>query len=546
MQQFRHLFDDLPVRVVSQGEADVQHLLKESAVLVTDYSSVGFDFAFLDKPVIYFQFDRERFLGQEGSHLDLDEELPGLIERTTEGVLGALALSATNGFPIRPIDAQRAARFLDHRDRNNSARIYEAALRTERRRDPAARFLAHPVVTAGWRFLRRSRYYFPAMRLLYRIVVRLPADPNMVVFESGLGRQYADSPRYIYEELVRRQNPLTKVWFYDRRLPTADERTKVVPRLSPAYFYYLARARFWVNNQSFPHYVKRRTDGVFVQTWHGTPIKRMLWDLDKVQGRDSGYTERATRGAEQWSVLVSPSPFATKAIQSAFRYRGEVLEVGYPRNDLLYAPDREARAYRIRRRLGLQPHQRVILYAPTFRDDQTDGLGKFTFQLPFDLDAFHKTLGDDTVLLLRMHVLIRNAVHIPAHLRDYVRDVSNYPEMQELYLASDVLVTDYSSVFFDYAALRRPMIFYAYDIERYRDEMRGFYLDYESTIPGPLVTTEHELLAALRQAADGDAEYADRRESFLREFAPHDDARSAARVVDAVFGTEDGRTGGAD
>jgi CDP-glycerol glycerophosphotransferase len=366
----------------------------------------------------------------------------------------------------------------------------------------------------------------------------------MVVFESGLGRQYADNPRYIYEELLRRRSPLTKVWFYDRRLPTGDEHTKAVPRLSPAYFYYLARAQFWVNNQSFPHYVRRRRDGVFVQTWHGTPIKRMLRDLQQVHGRDSGYVDRATRGAAQWSVLVSPSPFATAAIRSAFDYRGDVLEVGYPRNDLLYSPDRAARASRIRRRLGLRADQRVVLYAPTFRDDQTDGVGKFTFKLPFDLQTFHRTLGDDTVLLLRMHVLVRNAVEIPADLRDHVRDVSSYPEMQELYLASDVLVTDYSSVFFDYAALRRPMVFYAYDIERYRDDVRGFYLDYESLIPGPLVTTESELLDTLQRLDVVDAQYAQQRERFLRRFAPHDDARSAARVVDAVFGAEPGAEDG--
>jgi CDP-glycerol glycerophosphotransferase len=143
-----------------------------------------------------------------------------------------------------------------------------------------------------------------------------------------------------------------------------------------------------------------------------------------------------------------------------------------------------------------------------------------------------------------MHVLVRNAVEIPADLRDHVRDVSSYPEMQELYLASDVLVTDYSSVFFDYAALRRPMVFYAYDIERYRDDVRGFYLDYESLIPGPLVTTESELLDTLQRLDVVDAQYAQQRERFLRRFAPHDDARSAARVVDAVFGAEPGAEDG--
>src|SRR3954453_15530708 len=96
------------------------------------------------------------------------------------------------------------------------------------------------------------------MRLMFRVVRALPADDRRVLFESGVGRQYADSPRYIYEELVRRGAPLKKVWAYSGRLPVADQTTTVVRRLSPRYFWHLARSRFWVNNQSFPHYVRRR------------------------------------------------------------------------------------------------------------------------------------------------------------------------------------------------------------------------------------------------------------------------------------------------
>ena len=135
-----------------------------------------------------------------------------------------------------------------------------------------------------------------------------------------------------------------------------------------------------------------------------------------------------------------------------------------------------------------------------------------------------------------MSVLIRNAVVVPMHLRDHVRDVSSYPEMQELYLASDVLITDYSSVFFDYALLRRPIVFYAYDLGNYRDRLRGFYLDYPGDLPGPVVTTEDDLYDTLDDLDGVRARYADRYDAFLARFAPHDDGHAAARVVDAVFG----------
>jgi len=183
----------------------------------------------------------------------------------------------------------------------------------------------------------------------------------------------------------------------------------------------------------------------------------------------------------------------------------------------------------------------VILYAPTFRDDQTARPGQFTFQLPLDLQRFCDTFGENTVLLLRMHVHVRSRIVIPEHLRHLVFNVSSYPEIQDLYLASDVLITDYSSVFFDYAALRRPILFYAYDLDHYRDVLRGFYLDYERDLPGAIVTSEAELLAALQNLDEVDAPFQAERDKFLDRFAPWDDGGAAARVVDRIFGPAAGQ-----
>jgi CDP-glycerol glycerophosphotransferase len=535
MQHFRTLFADVPARVISQGEVDVQLLLKESAMLVTDFSSVGFDFSFLHKPVAYFQFDRSRFLGPQGSHLDLDEELPGTIVRSADALVAEIDLRASDGFEMLPEHVERADRFLTHRDRRSSERIYEQARTARRRRDIWKRLRAHEVTGAGLRAMRRHPFYFPVMRAMFLLLKQLPADEGLVLFESGVGRQYADSPRYLYEELVRRKSPLRKVWAYTGHLPVFDENTKVVRRLSPAYYFYLAKSKYWVNNQSFPHYVTRRTGGVYIQTWHGTPLKRMLYDLDTIHGRDSEYVDRASAAANQWSVLVSPSPYATKAICSAFRYDGAVIEQGYPRNDLFHREDRDAIGARVRRMLGIPADKKVVLYAPTFRDNQAVG-NRFAFSLPFDLGRFHEAMGEDTVLLLRMHVLVRKGLRIPPELDSSVLDVSAYPEIQELFLASDVLVTDYSSVLFDFATLRRPMIFFAYDLVSYRDDLRGFYLDYETDLPGPVVTSEDTLYDALLSLDRIEKEYGGRYDAFLARFNPMDDGQAARRVVDEIFG----------
>ncbi|HJQ43317.1 MAG TPA: CDP-glycerol glycerophosphotransferase family protein, partial [Jatrophihabitantaceae bacterium] len=535
MQHYRELFADAPVRLIAPGDVQVQALLKQSAMLVTDYSSVGFDFAFLGKPVVYFQFDRQRFLGKQGSHLELDEEIPGPMIRSLDGVIAEITRRVAAGFTMEEKYRARADRFIAHRDQHNCDRVYDAVVAAHRRQRLGKRIARNEILALLPGAIRRSRLYNPVMRKMFGLLKRLPANDRLVVFESGIGRQYADGPRYIYEELVRQRPEMRKVWIYNGRLRITDPNTVVVARLSVRYFYYLARAKYWVNNQSFPHYLARRPKGVFVQTWHGTPLKRMLHDLPAVRGRDAGYVDRATQGAQQWSVLVSPNSYTSERMRSAFRYKGEVLEVGYPRNDVLHAPDRDEVGARVRSRLGLPPDKRVVLYAPTFRDNQ-GRRGRFSFKLPFELDRLHDALGADTVLLIRWHLLVANRVAIPAHLRDFVHDVSRYPEIQELYLAADALVTDYSSVFFDYVQLRRPTIFYAYDLATYRDEVRGFYLDYGDELPGPIVESEDELIDALGDLDSIAEKYADRMDAFIERFAPHDDGRAAERVVRKIFG----------
>lgn len=192
MQQYRSYFAGAPARVISQGEVDVQHLLKESAVMVTDYSSVGFDFSFLEKPVHYFQFDRERFLGPKGSHLNLDVELPGSISFDIPTLLRNLESSLESGCVMPQDYLGRSRRFLTYKDRDNSARIFEA-VRKAKPAESRIRKLVDPEL--GERLFgryRRSRFYFPSMRWFYKAVRKLPMDDELIVFESGIGKQYAD------------------------------------------------------------------------------------------------------------------------------------------------------------------------------------------------------------------------------------------------------------------------------------------------------------------------------------------------------------------
>jgi CDP-glycerol glycerophosphotransferase len=532
MQQFSHHFSSEHVRVVVQGEVDVQHLIKESAVMVTDYSSVAFDFAFLRKPVIYYQFDAELF---DAPHADPQLELPGAVVATQGGILEELEAVAADGWSMSEAYWKRAQAFCRYRDRHNCERIFEAARTLDGSRGLAATVSSSRAVKSLSAAARRNKRWMPTMQRLYKVFTKLPMDSDLIVFESGQGRHFSDSPRYVYEELLRRGDTRTKVWVYDRPLPVSDEHTIVVKRHSFGFYWYLARAKFWVNNHTFPHYITRRPKGQYVQTWHGTPLKRMFLDQEAWFGRDPGYKGRVTEAVRQWSVLVSPSPYATECMRTAYDWTGPVVEVGYPRNDILLDGSAADRATRVRQMLGIAPDKRVVLYAPTFRDDRPTTRGRFEFAMPIDLAEFHRRFGEDHVLLVRTHVLISNRVEVPPGAERTVIDVSTFPDIQELFLASDVLVTDYSSSFFDYSLLGRPVVFYAYDLENYRDNLRGFYLPYdEATLPGPITQTQDELFDVLEASAavDGPDE---RVLAFARTYAPNDDGHASARVVDQLL-----------
>jgi len=537
MRQHIGEFSDSPAQVFVQGEVNVQTLIKQSGIMITDYSSAGLDFSFLHKPLLYFQFDQSRFFGKAGSHFDLSRELPGPVNTTRSSLISQLDRLLSNGASSFDRYFERADSLYPFRDQNNRERIIHAIANAKRRRKLDALKNSEPVQIAKKR-LRRNKRYFPTMKRFFATAKKLPIAEDTIVFESGLGKQYSDSPRAIYEELVRRGDTRTKVWVYNRRLPFSDPHTIVVQRLSPQYFWYLARAKYWVNNQNFPFYITRRKNGVYLQTWHGTPLKRMQHDLDVIEGRDSGYLERVSQASRQWSYLLSPSPFATAAFSTAFRHNAEILEHGYPRNDVLASPGVHVLSDPIREKLDLPKDKKVLLYAPTFRDDQNISGNRFGFDLPFDMERFAALHGNEYVLLLRMHVVVRNKISIPDHLSDVVRDVSTHDNINELYIVSDALITDYSSVFFDYSILERPIIFFAYDLEKYRDQLRGFYLDYDSEVPGPVVTSEGELWNTVSLLEEKAPELSARSAAFASEYAPYDDGYAAQRVVDRVFPSE--------
>lgn len=284
-----------------------------------------------------------------------------------------------------------------------------------------------------------------------------------------------------------------------------------------------------------PLSVPKREDTVLLETWHGTPLKRLAFDLNDVVGGVSNYKDKFYRQKENWDYLLSDNPFSTEKFQSCFMYPKEkILEYGYPANDPLYAPDREERARKIKEKLGIPADKKVIMYAPTWRDDNYYEIGQFKFDLDLDVNRLEKEFGDEYVLLLRLHYLVVEALDMSKY-GEFAVNGSAYDDVTDLYLITDILITDYSSVFFDFANLKRPVLYYTYDLERYRDVLHGFYLSMEDDLPGPMLLTNDEVVDAIKNIDQVQEKYKDRYEEFYNRFCCIDDGHATERVVNKIF-----------
>ncbi|WP_236715101.1 CDP-glycerol glycerophosphotransferase family protein [Nonomuraea pusilla] len=368
---------------------------------------------------------------------------------------------------------------------------------------------------AGTHVLRRV--FYPAQRTE-------PLD-DATVYVVNDGRLYADSVRAVYEERLRRGDDREHIWIVKDGAFVPPGPATVVRAGSREHHAALARSRHIVTNAFLPAWFRAREDQVVLQTWHGTPAKRIGNDLPHMT-RDPRppIWHRQAAEVRGWDLLLSQSPWASEIMRRAFGYKGEILESGLPRNDVLASPEREALAAAVRERLGLAEGKRVVLYAPTYRDyDRKNAMVKL------DLAKARQALGADHELLVRAHPMQA----VPA-VPDIAHDVTTYPDMADLLLVADVLVTDYSSAMFDFVATGRPVVLYAYDLAKYSSK-RGLYIDLPEQAPGPVLSTSAEVIEALRSIDEVAAAHADRYDAFRAAFAPRDDGKATARVVDRLF-----------
>jgi len=352
------------------------------------------------------------------------------------------------------------------------------------------------------------------------------AEPlEAVYFESFFGRGATCNPRAIDAEITRRRPDLPRYWSVDD-LSIAVPDGAIPLAIGTREWWRVRESARWVvtNEWLRAKYVKKPFQTV-LQTWHGSMYKRI--GMDRGGG---GHTDRARAERANWDMFISQNGDTTPIIQQAYEFQGAdasaVLEIGYPRNDELTAVD-PARVALIRERIGIPAGRRVVMYAPTWREASQN------VEL-LSLVELAKEVGDGFTFLQRGHV--RTLEEGESVASDAVIDVSTYPQINELYLAADLLITDYSSMMFDYSVTGRPMVFYTPDIEEYTDpKVRGAYFDLEEVAPGPVVRTVPEVVELLRTIDMWAPTFADRYAAWKKRFNHHDDGHASARAVDALF-----------
>ncbi|PVE92235.1 MULTISPECIES: CDP-glycerol glycerophosphotransferase family protein [unclassified Microbacterium] len=351
-----------------------------------------------------------------------------------------------------------------------------------------------------------------------RYVAQTGGTENAVFFESFYGRSVGCNPQAIDRELASRVPDLRRYWSVVDLSVAVPEGAIAVVEGSPEWWHARGAARLLVVNDWLRRRFERKPGQKVLQTWHGTPLKRLALHRP---GFDPRRMAAVVKESRRWDVLLAQNTYSERILRKAYAFFGRPIWVeGYPRNDALTTGDPAA----VRAALGIGEGERVLLYAPTWRDDRSE-------MVDF-IDPELLARQADAVVLVRGHTRTLQQGRDRSGAR--VIDVTGYPETAQLLLAADALITDYSSVMFDFSVTGKPMYFLVPDMDHYRGQLRGFYFDLAERAPGPLVRTQDELAAALGDPGQESA-YASRYAAWRAQFNRRDDGHAAERVVDRIL-----------
>ena len=371
--------------------------------------------------------------------------------------------------------------------------------------------------------------HFNRKRILnreYKFFRYLPIKQNRIFFESMWGKNYSCNPRYFYEYIDKNHPEYECIWSLNDEHTPINGKGIRVRRSSLKYFYYMATSKYFVSNVDLDNDLIKRDNQVHIQTMHGTPLKTIGLDVErefKSQYDKDKFTERTAR----YDFVPVQSDFVSNIIKKSFLYEKTVLKLGYPRTDILFTNNNENDILKLKNKMGLPLDKKVILYAPTWRY-------KNKFELMLDLQSLKENLSEEYILIFRLHHYSAS-VWTPPIDNEFIYNFSDYDSVEELYLISDLLITDYSSVMFDYSILDRPIILFTYDLEEYRDKIRGLYVDIEKNNPGPLLYTSKEVEDAILHLDEVESETKFLRKKFQEKFNQYECDNSSERMFDVMI-----------
>ena len=354
-----------------------------------------------------------------------------------------------------------------------------------------------------------------AMRVMMKITYLFPIRKKTMLFSSFGGRNFDDSPRAIYDEICGRRefDDWKLIWAFvepERYTLPRGEKIKID---SFRFFRTLFTARVWVSNSGMDRGFELRNPRILrVETWHGTPLKKICGE----ENTNAIKKNRYVRTPDKTAIRCAQSEYDREILARVLVAEKETfLLCDLPRNDALlrYTPKDKAA---IRSTLGIPQGKKVLLYVPTYREYLLNEKKETYLVPPIDFKKWEERLGGEYVLLIRAHYAVSAVLALTEN--DFVRDVSAYERLNDLYAVADVLLSDYSSAFIDASILGMPMLCFAYDLEEY-EEKRGLYLDLAENLPCPICKTEDEVLDAIAHLDQAKASA--QTDRFRRRFAPY-------------------------
>ncbi len=336
-----------------------------------------------------------------------------------------------------------------------------------------------------------KRLFKAALREVVWIGIHFfPVKKNRILVSSYYGRGYGDNPKYIVEELLKGEEYYEIIWTikHPDDIKTLPHGVKACKKGTLKEYFYIATSKIWIDNCRKYFKYKKKTQ-YYLQTWHGFALKRIEKDVENNLSKH--YVKMSKHDAAHTDLIVSDSDFMTSVYQNSFWYTGRVVQWGAPRNDIILSPlDQTILKQAVQAKYNIDSETNIILYAPTFRANHS--LKPYAVDFERLIRACNERFGVKHHVLLRLHP---NIAEMSSQLNinpESVSDASNYPDMQELLSASDIVISDYSSLMFDFALSEKPVFQFATDIEDYKDD-RNFYFDL-NTLPFLLATNNNQLI----------------------------------------------------